>query len=245
MNYIGSNQKRQYVAGIYMIESACGKKYIGSAVSLRGRFMVHRQMLRDNDHDNSRLQNFYNKHGVESLSFRVIEVCDREMLLIREQWYIDTLNPFFNIARTAGATYGLKPWLNKRHSEETKLRIKNTNLATFALRPKKPKPVKLTLAENIERFKNLNKSLEAREALRQRKLGNTNWLGKKHKPETIENRKGELNGRARSIFCVELNHLFKTGIEAAVFFGVGRPAICASIKRGTKMKSKYTLSYGS
>ena len=50
------------------------------------------------------LQNFYNKYGNESLSFSIIETCNREQLLIKEQYYIDlynSVNRGFNICKTA------------------------------------------------------------------------------------------------------------------------------------------------
>lgn len=229
--------------GIYCIESDCGKIYIGSAVSLRTRFMTHRRSFEINDHDNERLKNYYNKYGTDSLSFKVIEYCDRDKLIEREQFYIDTLNPFFNIARVAGATYGLKPWLNKKHTEETKAKIKAANLETFAKRPKKIKPIKLNREQNIARFAAINKTPEARKRSSDLHKGNTHWLGKKHKPETIVNRTGALNGNSKKVYCKELDMLFETCTDACVHFGVTRGAVSNSIKRGNKVKGKYTLQH--
>lgn len=243
MNYIPLSQGRQYVPGIYCIESSCGKVYIGSAVSLRTRFMSHRRSFEINKHDNERLQNYCNKYGTDSLSFKVLEYCDRDRLIEREQFYIDTLNPFFNIARTAGATYGLKPWLNKKHTEETKAKIKAASLETFAKRPKKIKPVKLTRQQNNERIASLNKTPERRKRSSDLHKGNTYWLGKKHKPETIANRTGALNPNSKKIYCSELNHTFDTGKDAAAHFGVGPAAITNAMRRGNKIKGQFTLAY--
>lgn len=243
MNYIPLSQGRQYVPGIYCIESSCGKAYIGSAVKLRMRFMSHRRAFEISKHDNARLQNYYNKYGSSSLSFRVLEYCSKEKLIEREQYYIDSLNPFFNIARIAGATYGLKPWLGKSHTEETKAKIKATNLETFSKRSKKEKPVKLTREQNNERISNLNRSPEGRKRCSNLHKGNTHWLGKKHKPETIANRMGALNGNSKKIYCSELNRTFDTGKDAAAHFGVGPAAITNAMRRGNKIKGQFTLAY--
>lgn len=243
MHYIPLSEGRQYVPGIYCIESKCGKIYIGSAVSLRTRFMTHRYMLKGNRHDNPKLQNYVNKHGIDTLTFKVLELCPKENLLEREQYFIDTLNPFFNVLRIAGSTYGLRPWLGKKHSEETKEKISAANLLTYSKKPKKIKPIKLTYEENIDRIRNINKTPEGRQRCRELHLGNTHWLGKKHKPETIANRMGALNGRARSVYCLELDKTFGTAREACAFFGLSRSAVGTAIKRKHKVLSKYTVIY--
>jgi group I intron endonuclease len=241
MQYVPLTNGKQYVPGIYKIVSTCGKVYIGSAVTLRTRFMSHRRSLQVNKHDNERIQNYYNKHSENSLSFHVIEYCDREKLIEREQFYIDAFNPFFNIARIAGATYGLKPWLNRKHSEETKQKIKQTNLDTFAKRQKKEKPIKLTKEENIQRLVEIAKSDRVRELNRQRMTGHKFWLGRKHKPETIAARMGAGNGRARRIKIDD--QVFDTGREAAKYFNVAPSTINNTITRGNKLLGKHSVSY--
>lgn len=243
MEFIALGNGRQYVPGIYIIVSACGKVYIGSAVNLKTRYMTHRRALIKNKHDNSRLQNYFKKYGANSLTFKVVEFCEREQLIEREQYHIDQLQPFFNIAKMAGATYGLKPWLNKKHSEETKQKIKLTNLLTFAQKPKKEKPIRLTREQNNERFAAINKTEEGRKRCSALHKGNQYWLGKKHSKETIEARTGARNPNSKRILCAELNRLFETGKEAAAYFGVGTSAVTNSIRRGNKIKGQYTLSY--
>ena len=236
MNYKPISRGRQYVPGIYCIESSCGKVYIGSAVTLRTRFMTHRRAFEKGTHDNERLQNYYNKYGSSSLSFRVLEYCARESLIEREQYYIDSLNPFFNIARIAGATYGLKPWLGKKQSETTKAKIKAANLRAFSNKPKKEKPSRLTREQNIERFAAINKTPEGRKRCSDVNKGNTHWLGKKHKPETIANRIGALNGNSKKVYCKELDKTFNTCKDAYLYFGLSRSVVNGSIRKGWKIK---------
>lgn len=93
-------------SGIYCITCIpTGKIYIGSAVILRYRWNKHVRELQNNKHSNSHLQHAWNKYGEASFVITVLEYCDKENLLEREQYYLDTWQPFklrgFNIARSA------------------------------------------------------------------------------------------------------------------------------------------------
>ena len=95
-------------SGIYIIKTKINNRfYIGSAINLYNR--------------NAKLQRFVNKYGIENLFFECVEFCEKENLIIREQFYINTLNPFYNIAKIAGSTLGTK--ITKEQSEKlSKLR---------------------------------------------------------------------------------------------------------------------------
>lgn len=95
--------------GIYKIENNINHKiYIGSAVNFDKRIAMHLYELRKNIHANGKLQNSFNKYGEKNFSFTLIEKCKKESLLNREQYYIDTLNPFYNICDIAGSMLGYK-----------------------------------------------------------------------------------------------------------------------------------------
>lgn len=101
--------------GIYAItENNNQKLYIGSAKNIIGRWLTHIRELSGQCHTNKILQNSWNKYGEESFEFTVLEECQIDKLLDREQYYIDALKPQFNICQTAGSRLGTK------HSEETK-----------------------------------------------------------------------------------------------------------------------------
>lgn len=103
------DSKIVYKSGIYKIINTINNRiYIGSAFNLNGRKSEHFSTLRKNKHRNSKLQNSYNKYGDENFLFEIIERCDKSILLEREQYYIDTLKPFFNICKIAGNTAGRK-----------------------------------------------------------------------------------------------------------------------------------------
>jgi group I intron endonuclease len=103
------------LSGIYKIQSVVhpDRCYIGSAQNIKGRWLLHISELRRNKHGNNRLQNHFNKHGESDLQFSLIVGCDKENLISYEQFYIDSLDPYFNILKIAGSA------LNFKHSEET------------------------------------------------------------------------------------------------------------------------------
>lgn len=108
-------------SGIYKIQSIVEpeKFYIGSSVNIQNRKRQHFSMLKLNKHDATYLQNYYNKHGKESLVFHIIEECSQEILIQREQYYIDTLRPVFNSRKNAESNFGHK------FSEEVRQNMSN------------------------------------------------------------------------------------------------------------------------
>ena len=110
-------------SGIYIIISLInGNCYVGSAIGLKSRKQNHFHCLEIKKHENSHLQRHYDKYGKDDLQFFKLEYCLIENLIKREQYWMDTLKPEFNISPTAGSQLGLK------HSEEYKQsqRIKST-----------------------------------------------------------------------------------------------------------------------
>lgn len=84
--------------GIYCIVNTYNnKKYIGSSKNIRKRLWEHRSELRHNKHANIYLQRAWNKYGEDKFDFYVIEACQENFLLEREQFYIDTQKPEYNL----------------------------------------------------------------------------------------------------------------------------------------------------
>jgi group I intron endonuclease len=119
--------------GIYKITNTeNGKIYIGSAYNLSNRMSTHKYSLRNKKHKNPHLQSAWNKYGEDKFIFEVVEIVeDKSLVLEREQYYIDLLNPCdknigYNIAKKAGNTAGIKASIETRRkqSESAKNRPK-------------------------------------------------------------------------------------------------------------------------
>lgn len=96
------------------------KKYVGSAVNYKVRWVRHLSELKCNRHHSNYLQNAYNKYGKENFVFEILEeVNDINELITREQKWIDELKPEYNMTLIAG----LNSHLGMKRSEETKKKI--------------------------------------------------------------------------------------------------------------------------
>ena len=85
-------------SGIYMITNTkSNKRYIGSSKNLYIRLLTHRRLLLKNNHYNNHLQNSFNANIIEDFIISVLEFCEEENLIKREQFFIDMLKPEFNI----------------------------------------------------------------------------------------------------------------------------------------------------
>lgn len=108
-------RKEMTETGIYKITCLINSKfYIGSAYCINaseskkgflGRLNRHLYALKANKHRNRILQNSFNKYGIESFVFEIIEVCNPNECIAKEQYYLDTLQPFdpvgFNICKSS------------------------------------------------------------------------------------------------------------------------------------------------
>lgn len=110
--YLNYKKNELKTTGVYKIENIVnGKIYIGSASSEGGfyrRIKEHINTLVRKKHSNIYLQNSWNKHGDENFKFIILETCDSEKCIEREQYYIDLLKPEYNICPTAGSSLGRK-----------------------------------------------------------------------------------------------------------------------------------------
>lgn len=97
-------------SGIYKITSKSNpsKTYIGSSTNVKRRKLEHIKRLKRNEHHSIILQRHVDKYGIDDLEFSIIEFCEIDQLLIREQHYIDIINPYFNVCKIAGRTLGVK-----------------------------------------------------------------------------------------------------------------------------------------
>jgi group I intron endonuclease len=70
---------------------------------------------------NSRIYNGLLKYGYNNFTLDIMEYCEPDILIEREQYYINKLNPEYNILKIAGNRLGFK------HSEATKNKMRGIN----------------------------------------------------------------------------------------------------------------------
>lgn len=109
------SKRRHLESGIYVIQRIdSDQRYIGSAVCIDHRWRAHLHALRNGKHRSNWLQNVWNKHGESAFEFAVLETVDNlDLLLEREQVWLDHFKPGYNTLEIAGSALGFK------HSPET------------------------------------------------------------------------------------------------------------------------------
>ena len=93
------------------------KSYIGSSTNLRRRIFTYYSLKYLSLWKNSIIGKALLKYGYSSFRFEILEYCEPEKCLEREQYYLDLLKPEYNILKKAGSSLGFK------HSEETVIKI--------------------------------------------------------------------------------------------------------------------------
>lgn len=123
---VNDNKKQIYKdnvgkSGIYMWTNLTNSKfYIGSSVSLATRFTIYFSLGALNkrtENNSSAIYSALLKYGYDNFKLDILEYCDPEIVITREQYYIDELKPEYNILKVANSRYG------STHTEETKLKI--------------------------------------------------------------------------------------------------------------------------
>ena len=110
-------------SGIYLILcTANGRRYVGSASSFRNRWKSHKRDLKKGKHGNPHLQNTYNKYGLSAFVFSILEICSKDKLIEREQFWLDLIKPEFNVAKFASS-----PGLGRIPTEESKQKSSEKN----------------------------------------------------------------------------------------------------------------------
>jgi group I intron endonuclease len=173
--------------GIYQIlNKKNGDCYIGSAVNLQKRTNQHLSMLRRDISKHTHLQRAWNKYGEENFEINILErVADRNDLTQREQFFIDTFKPAYNVRTVAESNLGIQ------ESEETKAlkskvaKARGQNEQQLAALRKAQKnrigkPVKGKVKESLKlgplSMVGKPKSKETKEKIRQTKLGEKNYM---------------------------------------------------------------------
>lgn len=166
-------------SGIYKIICLKNNKiYIGSSKNILQRINVHKRHLRKNKHINPYVQNAWNKYGEENFVFEVLEECDIENLLEREQYWMDYTLCYNREIGFNNCVKSDRP-LGYKHTEENKIKmsiIKKEQIKNGIVKP----PVNTNFKPHSEKSK---------EKMKISKIGNKNpMFGKKEDEEHKRNR---------------------------------------------------------
>lgn len=124
--------------GIYQIKNKSNQKvYIGSSINIKNRLYKHLWLLKKNKHDNIHLQNSFNEYGEDCFEFSLVENCEYDELISRENYYI---NAFSSCNNDFGYNLALvNEFRRNTYNDEVKIKlskfnlIKNGNINKFSL----------------------------------------------------------------------------------------------------------------
>lgn len=111
-------------SGIYKwINNQAGKFYIGSSVNLSKRLLFYLSYISMARHKGrSIIYSALLKYGDKNFTLEIIEYCDPKETIAREQYYINTLGPEYNILNIANTYHGF--FFGKKHTEKSLALIK-------------------------------------------------------------------------------------------------------------------------
>ena len=188
--------------GIYQIFNVVTlDSYVGSAVDLTKRKNQHRSLLRRKLSENRILQRAWLKYGEANFEFRVLEqVQEKERLIEREQYFINTIKPKYNIRKQAQSNLGLTDTEDTK--EKKSVAAKSRGQSKAQLRglqiaqqnrigvPVKGK-VKASLALGPQSRIGKPVSSETRKKISEAVKGNTSYWKGKTLPEDVKKRISE------------------------------------------------------
>lgn len=190
-------------SGIYKITNKInGKFYIGSSIGIKGRLSHHKNSLIRGDHHSRHLQRAWKKYGENNFVFEIIEhIEDCNLLLEREQFYLDTLKPWkkeigYNISPTAESCLGII------RTEKTKQKLRDINTGKTVSEETKTK-----ISKGLKANEDWNKTMQSdefKEKMRQANLAEKNpmWggeLASRGEDHYMWGKFGKLHHRARKI----------------------------------------------
>ena len=213
--YKDNNKK----SGIYRWNNLItNKSYVGSAKWIRGRFSLYystNSIKRKLAEGSSAILSAILKYGYENFSIDILEYCDISNLTEREQYYIDLLEPEYNILKIAYSREGTK------HTERTKSRIGLKSMGRIYTKEAKLKMKEIAV---------LRKGVE------------TSFYGKKHSSESLLkmsiNRSTQV--KVKDI-VVNKEIVFLGNKEAAEFLNVGLSTLVRYKKLNKLIKERYLV----
>lgn len=115
--------------GIYkIVNHISGGCYVGQSQRVKKRIHEHFRLLALNKHPNAHLQNSYNKYGASAFDWNIEVLCDEtDDLDLIEEAFLSGEASFDEPITYNIASFAKAPMRGKKHTAETKAKIKAAN----------------------------------------------------------------------------------------------------------------------
>ena len=214
-------------SGIYRwINKLNNKTYVGSGLNLSkrvGEYYSKSELTRNYRPIHAALL----KYGYENFILEILEYCEADKLVVREQYYLNNLNPEYNVLKYAYSVLGYK------HSPE--------NIAKFKL--KKISQEHKDLLSLIHTGKEVSKETRNKLSLATTNYRNNNPLSH----ESLINiriKTTQREGVSVKLLNIQTNEIFKfpTLTKVAEYLGIKRQAVRNAINRKSLVKGFYLIT---
>jgi group I intron endonuclease len=220
--------------GIYaIVHDLSGRMYVGSTTaSFDKRFKEHKRRLNGNRHENSYLQNTWNKYNGVGFTFKILkEILDCKLVRLEEQIILDSLSmdktEFFNLSKSAsGGNTITNSEVAKRHKEGLKRSYENPELIE--------KRRNQLLSNNPQKFVKYDDDWRRVQTENNKRISkDPKWL-KIVRERAIKMRKPVIN---------DLGEIFESVAKASEIYKTGRSNIRANINGKTKKAANRIWKY--
>lgn len=240
------------LAGIYRwINKLNNRTYVGSAENLSKRLAIYyrkSELLKSPRPIHKALL----KYGYDNFILEILEVCPvtpspspgtefKVEIIKREQYYLDLLEPEYNILKVA---YSLKGY---KHTKETKVILKanaeKRGVAVWVLNTETGEKFSFLTITEAGNFLGIS-STSVRNAIKGGNAIKDNFIVTDDENYTVEEKSSNKGKTKVIVFNTLTNEIlkFKTQSAVAKYFGLSRAAISMAIKLGNKVKDIYLLS---
>lgn len=102
--YLNYRGKSGYICELIQLTV---KRYLGSSIDLQRRFSAYYSVAYLTKYNTTLIDRALLKYGYSIFSLHILEYCNPNDLISREQYYIDLYKPEYNILKIAGSSSGL------------------------------------------------------------------------------------------------------------------------------------------
>jgi len=212
-----------------------GKVYIGFDSNWPRRKMEHKSHSK-NKCETQTLHKAIKKYGWNNFEWEVIyQSLDRDYCLNKmESYFIEEYNSFkygYNMTKGGEGTFGLKSWLGKKHSKETKLKISSSNKG------------KIKTEEHLRKISKAQtgKSKGFRTEIQKKKISDS-LKGRKPTEMTPDIRKKISNSMRKKVFSEEHRRKTIENLPRGENHPSAKPVIIDGIRYGCKKDAMVKLN---
>lgn len=226
-----------------IVNVANGMIYVGATINPSQRRRRHLKDLKNGVHHSYLMQKDFNDYGLDVFDFVVIEITTKSDMNRREQFFIDTLSPYYNNAKIVGSTIGV------RHSSDAveKNRARNSGYGNGNAKLTKEVECAMVRLLNIETMESIAYKFGVHVTTVQRAVARAGARKEKkvysedsrvRLSEIAKKRRGSLSPKSLCLVEVDLDgkilNEFQSMTAAAMYVGVNVSTMSQAIKENRK-----------